>query len=103
MKDYDQVIVWLDYFNKNLKKSRGRRMSMAKCIFDPTLKEMTDVATAAGLEIAHTNDKARFPKRPYVRSGYITLPKSGKKKGAILDTISKGLLAKRAKNKGKKA
>lgn len=77
-------------------------MGMAKCVFDPTLREMADAATAAGLEIAHTNDRARFPKRPYVRSGYIALPKSGKTKGAILDSISKGLLAKRAKGKGKK-
>ena len=102
MKDYEQVVVWLDYFNKNLKKSRGRRMGLARCVFDPTLKELSDAAETAGLEIAETNEKARFPRRPYVRSGYISLAKAGRTKGAILDMISRGLVAKRAKAKAKK-
>lgn len=102
MKDYDQVIVWLDYFNKNLKKSKGRRMGLARCVFDPSLKEMSDAATEAGLDIAGTNERARFPKRSYVKSGYISLPKAGKTKGAILDMISKKLVAKRAAKSKKK-
>ncbi|MCE2498348.1 MAG: hypothetical protein J4F28_05050 [Nitrosopumilaceae archaeon] len=102
MKDYDQVIVWLDYFNKNLKKSRGRRLGLARCVFDPSFKEMSDAATEAGLDIAETSERARFPKRPYVKSGYISLPKAGKTKGAILDMISKKLVAKRAAKSKKK-
>ena len=34
MKDYEHVVIWLDYFNKNLKKSKGRRLGLGKCIFD---------------------------------------------------------------------
>lgn len=102
MKDYDQVIVWLDYFNKNLKKSRGRRLGLARCVFDPSLKELSDAATEAGLDITETNERARLPKRPYLRSGYISLPKAGKTKGAILDMISKKLVAKRAAKSKKK-
>ena len=102
MKDYDQVIVWLDYFNKNLKKSKGRRLGLARCVFDPSLKEMSDAATESGLDITETNERAHFPKRPYVRSGYISLPKAGKTKGVILDMISKKLVAKRAAKSKKK-
>ena len=40
--------------------------------------------------------KVRFPKRPYVRSGYIVLPKT-EKKTAILEKISQKLVSKRAK------
>ncbi len=101
MKDYDHVVVWLDYFNKNLKKSKGRRLGRARCVFDPSLKELIDSATSAGLEITDTNEKARLPKRSHVKSGYITTPKTDKTKGIILDMISKALLAKRAKNKKK--
>jgi len=101
MKDYDRVVVWLDYFNKNLKKSKGRRLGLARCVFDPSMRELADAATAAGLEIVDTNERARYPKRPYVRSGYIMLPKSGKTKGAVLDMISKSLLAKREKARKK--
>ena len=101
LKDYDQVVIWLDYFNKNLKKSRGRRLGLARCVFDPSLKELTEAAAAAGLTIADTNERARFPRRSYVRSGYITLQKKDRTKGAMLEMISKGLLAKRARAKKK--
>ena len=96
MKDYEHVVIWLDYFNKNLKKSKGRRLGLEKCVFDPSLKELTDATKASGLEITETDDKVRFPKRPFVRSGYIVLPK-GSSKTIILNKISQKLISKRAK------
>ena len=96
MKDYEHVVIWLDYFNKNLKKSKGRRLGLDKCVFDPSLKELTDATTSAGFEITESDDKVRFPKRPFVRSGYIVLPK-GSSKTIILNKISQKLVAKRAK------
>ena len=38
----------------------------------------------------------RYPKRPYVRSGYIVLPKK-EKKTTMLEKISQKLVSKRAK------
>ncbi len=96
MKDYEHVVVWLDYFNKTLPRDKGRKLSKEKCIFDPSLKELTEAAKAAGLELTETNEKVRFPKRPYVRSGYIIIPKSGPKT-KILNKISEKLVSKRAK------
>ena len=96
MKDYEHVVIWLDYFNKNLKKSKGRRLGLEKCVFDPSLKELMDATKAAGLEITESDEKVRFPKRPYVRSGYIVLPK-GSSKTKILNKISEKLVAKRSK------
>ena len=96
MKDYEHVVIWLDYFNKNLKKSKGRRLGLEKCVFDPSLKELTDAAQAAGFEITETEEKVRYPKRPFVRSGYIVLPK-GSPKTIILNKISQKLLLKRTK------
>ena len=96
MKDYAHVVIWLDYFNKNLKKSKGRRLGLDKCVFDPSLKELTDATTSAGFEITESDDKVRFPKRPFVRSGYIVLPK-GSSKTIILNKISQKLISKRAK------
>jgi signal recognition particle subunit SRP19 len=96
MKDYEHVVIWLDYFNKNLKKSKGRRLALEKCIFDPSLKELMDATTSAGFEITESDDKVRFPKRPFVRSGYIVLPK-GSSKTIILNKISQKLISKRAK------
>lgn len=97
MKDYEHIVIWLDYFNKNLKKSKGRRLGLEKCVFDPSLKELIDATKAAGFEITEQNDKVRFPKRPFVRSGYIVLPKESSSKTKILGKISEKLVAKRPK------
>ena len=96
MKDYEHVVIWLDYFNKNLKKSKGRRLGLEKCVFDPSLKELTDATTSAGFEITESEDKVRYPKRPFVRSGYVVLPK-GSSKTIILNKISQKLTSKRVK------
>jgi len=96
MKDYEHVVIWLDYFNKNLKKSKGRRQGLEKCVFDPSLKELMDATKAAGFEITESDDKVRFPKRPFVRSGYVVLPKETAKT-KILNKISEKLISKRSK------
>ena len=96
MKDYEHVVVWLDYFNKNLRRSHGRRLELKKCVFDPTLKELTEAAKAGGLEISESNEKARFPRRPFVRSGYVAVPKVSSKT-KILYKISERLVAKRSR------
>jgi signal recognition particle subunit SRP19 len=96
MKDYEHVVVWLDYFNKTLPRNKGRKLPKEKCIFDPSLKELIEAAKAAKLEITESDDKVRFPKRPFVRSGYIILPKDGPKT-KMLNKISEKLVSKRAK------
>jgi signal recognition particle subunit SRP19 len=96
MKDYEHVVVWLDYFNKNITKKMGRRVSREKSVFDPSLNELVSAAKAAGLEPTETNDQVRFPRRPYVRSGYITLAKA-QPKSKIISVISEKLVSRRAK------
>ncbi|MBI2006594.1 MAG: hypothetical protein HYS75_04980 [Nitrosopumilales archaeon] len=96
MKDYEHVVIWLDYFNKTLPKNKGRKLAKEKCVFDPSLNELIDAVKDAGFVIKESDDKVRFPKRPYVRSGYVVLPK-GSPKTKILDKISQKLVSKRAK------
>ena len=40
MKDYEHVVIWLDYFNKTLPRNKGRKLTKEKCIFDTSLKEL---------------------------------------------------------------
>ncbi|TLY03506.1 MAG: hypothetical protein E6K87_04900 [Thaumarchaeota archaeon] len=96
MKDYEHVVIWLDYFNKTLSKKMGRRVSRDKSIFDPSLKELIDAAKAAGFQPTETNDQVRFPRRPYVRSGYIVIPKA-QTKSKIISIISEKLVSRRVK------
>ncbi|MDP2668198.1 MAG: signal recognition particle subunit SRP19/SEC65 family protein, partial [Nitrosopumilaceae archaeon] len=79
MKDYEHVVIWLDYFNKTLPKNKGRKLAKEKCVFDPSLNELIDAIKDAGFVIKESDDKVRFPKRPYVRSGYVVLPKGSPK------------------------
>ncbi len=96
MKDYEHVVIWLDYFNKTLSRAKGRRLGKERCIFDPSLKELIDATKTAGFEITESSDKVRFPKRSYVRSGYVVLPKETTK-SMILNKISEKLVSKRSK------
>ena len=96
MKDYEHVVVWLDYFNKTLPKKMGRRVSREKSVFDPSLKELVEAAKAAGFEPAESNDQVRFPRRPYVRSGYIVLSKS-QSKARVIAAIADKMTSRRAK------
>ena len=96
MKDYDHVVIWLDYFNKTLSRKKGRRLSKDKCIFDPSLNELIESSKAAGFEPTETDDQARYPRRSYVRSGYIMLEKKSTKT-KTLNKISEKMVAKRAK------
>ena len=96
MKDYEHVVIWLDYFNKTISKKMGRRVSREKSIFDPSLKELIEAAKAAGLELKETNDQVRFPRRPFVRSGYISLTKN-QPKSKIISSISEKLVSRRSK------
>ncbi|MEM3089268.1 MAG: signal recognition particle subunit SRP19/SEC65 family protein [Candidatus Nitrosotenuis sp.] len=96
MKDYEHFVIWLDYFNKTLTRKMGRRLPKEKCVFDPSLKELIDATKEAGFEVTESDEKVRFPRRAYVRSGYITLPKLTPKMQAMYK-ISERLVAKRAK------
>ena len=106
MKDYDHVILWLDYFNKNLKVRQGRRVKRDQAVFDPTVTELVEAAKAAGYDVADDaiNDHARFPRRSFVKSGYVMIAKKeGVKKSKVLDSVSEKLVQKRARQKsGKK-
>ena len=96
MKDYDHIVIWLDYFNKTLSRQKGRRLAKDRCIFDPSLNELIESANDAGLKPTATDDQVRFPRRPFVRSGYIVLEKK-MSKTKILNKISEKMVAKRAK------
>lgn len=96
MKDYEHFVIWLDYFNKTLTKKMGRRLPKDKCVFDPSLKELIDAAREAGFEVTESDEKVRFPRRAYVRSGYVSLPKESPKTKTLYK-ISERLVAKRVK------
>jgi len=100
LKDYDHVILWLDYFNRNLSRRKGRRVKRDKSVFDPSLLDLIDAAKAAGYNLTNeeTNDQARYPRRAFVKSSYIMILKSNEvKKSVTIRTIADKMVQKRSK------
>lgn len=106
MKDYDHVVLWLDYFNKNLKRRQGRKVNREQAVFDPTIQELIEAAKSAGLQFSdqEMNSEARFPRRSFVKSGYLMVAKKdGIKKSQVIEEVADKMLQKRNKQKpGKK-
>lgn len=95
MKDYEHVVLWLDYFNKNLKRRQGRKVKRDQAVFDPTVQELVEASRAAGFELSdqEINSDARFPRRSFVKSGYIMVAKKeGIKKSQVVDAVASKLL-----------
>ena len=105
MKDYEHVVLWLDYFNKNLKRRQGRKVKRDQAVFDPTVQELVEATRAAGFELSdeEINSDARFPRRSFVRSGYVMVAKKGGiKKSQIIDAIADKLLRRSLQKSTKK-
>ena len=103
MKDYENVIIWVDYYNKNFSRGNGRRISKSLAVYDPMITELVVAAESLGYQVENDqiNDGARFPRRPHIKSGYIMIPKNESLKNKILKDIAEKVLINRAKSKGK--
>jgi signal recognition particle subunit SRP19 len=98
LKDYEYVILWLDYFNKNLTRAKGRKIKKEQAIFDPTLTDLISAARESGFDPKsdQINDGARYPRRAFVKSGYIALPKNdSRKKNKLIITLAQRMLKNR--------
>ena len=95
MKEYNNIIIWLDYFNKSLTRNNGRRVPNNKSIFDPTWAELNTASTNAGFTVVNINEKSKFPRRPRITSGYIALKKTYNKVN-VINKIANELIAIRA-------
>jgi len=103
LKDYENVIIWVDYYNKNLSRGKGRRISKSMAVYDPMITELVIAAESLGYQVEkdQINDGARFPKRPHLKSGYIMISKNDTLKNKILKDIAEKIVLNRTKSKGR--
>ena len=99
MKDYEHQVIWLDYFNKNLSRKKGRKVNKDRAVFDPKIDELVQAAKAAGYNPKETNAEVNFPRRAHVRSGYIMVEKR-QNKSKVVNNIAERLVQLRSKIKG---
>lgn len=83
MKEYDRLIIWLDYFNSTLSRAEGRRIPLSKAVKSPTLDELCQAALSLGYNPQPF--QARHPKRSHIQSGYIAIEKKGSKTKVIYE------------------
>ena len=96
MKDYDHQIIWLDYFNKNLSRKKGRKVGKNTSVYDPTMEELIGASKNLELDLSeeNINNQARYPRRSFVKSGYIMISKK-EKKSTVVNQIAKKMVETR--------
>ncbi len=81
-------------------------MSREQAVFDPTVQELAEATRAAGFQFSdkEMSGDARFPRRSFVKSGYVMVAKKeGVKKSQVIDAVADRMRQKRSKHKsGKK-
>jgi signal recognition particle subunit SRP19 len=99
LKDYDHIIIWLDYFNKHLSRKKGRRISKDISVYDPSMNDLIESANELGFQIAedNINRNARYPRRAFVKSGYVMIERKDFKKNDIIEMVGKRMIEKRQK------
>jgi len=98
MKDYDRHVLWLDYFDSELKRSEGRRVPLSTATRAPTLPELGEACRRLNLQ--PQPQAARHPSRPSKESGYVSVTKSSPKQNLLLKvarelSVVRGLTQKR--------
>jgi len=88
MKEYEKQVLWLDYFNSELKRSEGRRVPLDTATRAPTLQELEDACKRLNLQPAA--QAALYPSRRLKESGYVSIRK-GKPKQALVLKVAKEL------------
>jgi signal recognition particle subunit SRP19 len=101
MKDYDNIIIWADYFNKNLSCTRGRKVYKSIASYDPLVSELVSAVKDLGIKVeeGNINDGARFPKRAHIKSGYVMIEKSETNKNQFLKIIAEKISTNRSKSR----
>jgi signal recognition particle subunit SRP19 len=88
MKQYEKYVIWLDYFNSELKRREGRRVPLSSATRAPTLQELGEVCRR--LNIQYIAQVARYPTSPSRESGYVSVTKA-KPKHALIMKVAKEL------------
>ena len=85
-------IIWVNYFDKNLSRKEGRRLSKNKAVQKPSLDELIDIVRSLGYNIIDRKN-ARYPSSWWIKSGYIVIDKKNisdnENKKLIIDKIAK--------------
>ena len=87
MKDYDKLVIWIDYFNSGFSREEGRRVPLNMAVRNPSLKELEEAAKRAGYK--PETIEASYPRRMQISSGYVSIERNKPKIKAIKELASR--------------
>ncbi len=91
MRIKDAYIIWTTYFDINLPRSRGRKVSKNEAVSNPTLDELRRAAEKAGYKVLGIK-KAKYPAIWWMEgTGYIVIEKNNRSKYEALKKIAREL------------
>jgi signal recognition particle subunit SRP19 len=93
LKDYNKYVVWLEYFNSELKRGQGRRIPLDSAVRAPKLEELEEACRRLNLE--PLAQPAKHPNSATRETGYVSIRKE-KPKQALIVKIARELSAVRA-------
>jgi signal recognition particle subunit SEC65 len=82
MKNYDRLVLWLDYLDSERKRSEGRRVPLNSCTRSPTLDELTNACKRLNLD--PEPQPARFPAGSNRLTGYVSVKKTSTKQKTVM-------------------
>ncbi|MGD1055059.1 MAG: signal recognition particle subunit SRP19/SEC65 family protein [Nitrososphaerales archaeon] len=88
MKEYEKYVIWLDYFNSELKRREGRRVPLSSATRAPTIQELGEACRRLNLQ--PVMQVARYPSSLMKESGYVSVMKV-KPKHALVMKVAKEL------------
>ncbi len=97
MKSYDTFVIWINYFDSELKRREGRRLPLHSCVRSPTLEELAEASKR--LKLDPTITVAFFPRVPRRSSGYVSVKRTMAKQ-KLVSEIARELSKVRGKKSG---
>ncbi len=83
MKEYEKYVIWLDYFNSELRRSEGRRVPLSSATRSPSVEELSEACRRLNLQpVAHVS---KYPGSPTKQSGYLSVAKSKPKQALVIN------------------
>ncbi|MBI3840887.1 MAG: signal recognition particle subunit SRP19/SEC65 family protein [Thaumarchaeota archaeon] len=103
MKEYERYVIWLGYFNSELKRREGRRVPLSAATKAPSLEELGEACRRLNLQ--PIPQPARHPAASWRDSGYVSVIKQKPKKALLLKVakelaVVRGIFQKRQPKAG---
>lgn len=95
MRKQDKAILWPAYFDATKTRMEGRRVPKTLAVPSPKLEELQRAAEGKNLH-PEVFLEAKYPKRPWQKTGKVVVPKKGLKTKMIRE-IAEELLNMRRK------